>query len=406
MSVDNGKIIAPIDWGDPYEVMGIARPNTGYEVTDACTSDRINPASKHKPIRRDTYKELTKEERRTIPADMVQGIYYGVKIGLQGHTLSDLHDSKCEYIRVRENEDWSRITDFVGYDHNAKYNPQGELPDSVYTDIDSGFTVNVLYDNNNTTGVDVREVMGVELSAMYPCIMISDISRGENWVRALANTDKSGLQGYVFTPIEYEGATYLNFTAPINDYESTDGGNESLAQNPKDFLTTEAERVVTVFFVKQLYNAVMGWDLRKWHMYSADVLPIFNPFACPEATGKIVTFARYYTKGVGVTSIALMVKSNKVYVLCAYEWIDPIPDTSYSIFVSIYKDGERYVDSGATVTYSNEPGESVIQMVEMETEILVMSPDQLSGDYEYIWYVMLPSLNKKVNSGSGTFIQG
>lgn len=119
----NGKISAPISLhADVYAVLGLTKTGTYYDTGWVCGNShgRINKWSKKKPIRYAQPGELTDAQFKGTTADNVQGIYYGLKVASQAGLLGQLHSVNWDYLPPRPGTDWCRLTDFNGYDHNAR----------------------------------------------------------------------------------------------------------------------------------------------------------------------------------------------------------------------------------------------------------------------------------------------
>ena len=119
----NGKITAPVSLhADVYPVLGLTKTGTYYDTGWVCSNShgKINKWSKRKPIRYAQPGELTDAQFKGTYADNNQGIYYGMKVASEAGRLGQLHTASWEYLPPRPGTDWCRLTDFVGYDHNAK----------------------------------------------------------------------------------------------------------------------------------------------------------------------------------------------------------------------------------------------------------------------------------------------
>lgn len=100
MTVSKGKITRPINFADPYTCLGVTPGTGGYSPNVICSSPRINPASKHKPIRGFGHEALTEAQFKGTPGDNAAGIYYGIKLGGMGGRIEYMHDCTYEYQRA------------------------------------------------------------------------------------------------------------------------------------------------------------------------------------------------------------------------------------------------------------------------------------------------------------------
>lgn len=120
MAVNNGIIAAPISASDPYYAMGIGQYNGTYDVGWACSNNhgKINIWSKRKPVYHSNSDELTDEH------------FNFVMYGLEYYSSANINDiisntvgnaNGWKYIKADSQPYyWFRLTDFIGYNHNAK----------------------------------------------------------------------------------------------------------------------------------------------------------------------------------------------------------------------------------------------------------------------------------------------
>lgn len=112
MSIVNGtKITAPVDWGDAYRVLGVARRKFGYDEGYICSNmhGKINKWAMYKPVKYDSPGELTAEQRRSVLYGLVRPLIL---------TANYNTDSDWSY-NPPASTDWARLLDFDGYHHGA-----------------------------------------------------------------------------------------------------------------------------------------------------------------------------------------------------------------------------------------------------------------------------------------------
>lgn len=107
MSIQGSKLVAPIGLQEVYALLGVAKTSTYYDVATICSSERINMWARNKPMRVDTPLELTETQK------------HNAAFGLNA-TFSNSQNPVWEYLPIRVGTDWSRLTDFVGYDHSSE----------------------------------------------------------------------------------------------------------------------------------------------------------------------------------------------------------------------------------------------------------------------------------------------
>ena len=101
MPTSNGVITAPVSLVDVSKAIGV----NSLDIGTLCGSEYINMWAKNKPIRKSSPVALTDDDRHTW--------MYGLRKNADGH---------FEYQRPRGEyyNEWFRLTDFNGYNHNAE----------------------------------------------------------------------------------------------------------------------------------------------------------------------------------------------------------------------------------------------------------------------------------------------
>lgn len=124
MAYTNYKITAPVGISDIRKALGV-----GFgDIATLCSSQSVNPMAKYKPVRYNTYKDITPSERASTR--------YGFGSSFPTFTGGDDSPSNTwTYLRVRPHTDYSRYNDFDRYYHLAcvpfAFNVSGALQDGV-----------------------------------------------------------------------------------------------------------------------------------------------------------------------------------------------------------------------------------------------------------------------------------
>lgn len=259
MSNSDGRITRPVNFADVQKVLGRSFNDEGM----LCTSDNINKWSKSKPYNYPSLSPLVDTEKKGTPAQNAEGIFYGLKASSVAGKLSELHNATYEYVGVPKGSADSpyRISDFDGYDDNAVPTISGTIPDEAYYNVAKNFACIITYDyqHNNTTGVDIADIINniadaTTFESYYPCILVGRYARG----LFNSTTDTQ-------TSIKYGTSWYQNFYCDFDGYPNLSAG----------------VKTCTVFFIKQLY--IQGViDLRNWQNVSG-IISTINGFAVPNA---------------------------------------------------------------------------------------------------------------------------
>lgn len=334
-------LIAPINLEEAYNYMGATSANGIYDVYTLASSDLINKWAKCKPIRYPKKEELTELERAGSVQDRMNGIYYGIKLSGVSGKIEDMHNVTFDYYPIREGEDWARLSDFDGYDKNAKPNPVGTLPEVIYIDLNKAHgECYVNYDTSNTTGVDISDAIkamtitgsdfdGYEwdgLGDFYPCVLVTIGTK--KYVRALWNLNfdlelrDDDTQKYNgFTKMRDNGAWYGQWAILMDGLYATEG----------------TEMTTTIFFIREI-TADIGYDWREWSELNNQIFAN-NGFACPEAVAKKIMLKRYHSKGMEVISGTWSRKvgsTSAIIVNLLTEWVEPRADVTYKLKGSLF----------------------------------------------------------------------
>lgn len=217
MAIDKNKIAAPVAITDPYNLLGIYPKNGVWDVADIVALERpllqggrpgrINKWSRHKPVRypqaaplSDNYPQQAGgvttyiDQWEGSDTDKNQGIRYGLKATIpHGTNIVAIHDTSFDYVAYpHPGTDFCRLSDFDGYDHNAKPNLTGSKIDEISADVPYLFVDINYYDTSvNPTGVPVESWLSLasdkSIGDYYPAILVTD-GNGSSFARLLTNT--------------------------------------------------------------------------------------------------------------------------------------------------------------------------------------------------------------------------
>ncbi len=122
MSIINGTIIeAPVDAWEAGKVLGVRSGDIGT----VCTSTRINPWAKHKPVNHPKIEPLTDEERASVQYGMTNIPLFANQADMASFVVSDtpapITGSASEYwaYELPPYNRPKRLSDFDGYWHQA-----------------------------------------------------------------------------------------------------------------------------------------------------------------------------------------------------------------------------------------------------------------------------------------------
>lgn len=381
--VSNGtKITAPISTDDVSTVLQVA----SHDVATLCSSTKINPASKCKPIRFDKVGSLTDAERMGNGSD---GLYYGVRVKQEGTGLYNIDSSSMyEYVRVRAGVDWARLDDFEGYVHTARFNPNALVPDFFLLDSDPGCYVSIDYneysDPTKTSGIDVSHIVkqytaGTDLGGLYPCAMVR--KGNTKYMRALLNVTRNG-----FSTLKADGVIYREWKvmpAP-----------SGWGFNPGDTV------YVTIFFISQIKYGT--WDIQTaWKQVTQNQICNYTLWGCPNGINVPVTVKQYITKGMGVTSVTAV--RGGITFTAKWGWLpDAVNGVTYSMAVNITTENGLPVGSGSiSKTYTT--GATAPQLGEIIAAKNIVG-GIAAGTYLYTFTVKSSQSGQQAcNVGSGKF---
>lgn len=387
MANNNGIITRPGIGLEPdiYGTLGVGRHNGLFDTGYICCNShgKINKRSKVKPVRYDVRGELTEQQMRNT--DPANGIYYGLKMTDSFKELVRVHDCDFTYYPPRET-DPHRFTDFNGYDHRAVFMPNAVPPTAV--DISySGpckIAATIYSWDDNGTGVSLRDLLSFDYDNMYPCILVSNLERTENYATALINKAAG-----VPTVMKY------------NNVWATNLETRSFVGRA-DFFHEEATRLVSLFFATKLQGT--GMDLTQWEEVTGKQ-PGIDFLGCPEAVALEVPFVNYEEADfVDFTIVSANINptGNQLFVL----WRSSGEITSghyYTYSVQIYRAAkgqprETLPIATATkgFTYTGADSGDVYDIMTLSASITAST----AYDYTYEWQAACDG--DRMSSGAGT----
>ena len=344
---------------------------------------KINKRSKVKPVRYDVRGELTEQQMRNT--DPANGIYYGLKMTDSFKELVRVHDCDFTYYPPRET-DPHRFTDFNGYDHRAVFMPNAVPPTSVDISYSGECKISAtIYSwDDNGTGVSLRDLLSFDYDNMYPCILVSDLERTENYATALINKAAG-----VPTVMKY------------NNVWATNLETRSFVGRA-DFFHEEATRLVSLFFATKLQGT--GVDLTQWAEVT-NLFPGIDFLGCPEAVAIQVPFVNYEEADFvdfSIVSANINPTGNQLFVL----WRSSGEITSghyYTYSVQVYRAAkgqprETLPIATATkgFTYTGSSSGDVYDIMTLSASITASS----AYDYTYEWQAACDG--DQMSSGAGT----
>lgn len=228
-------------------------------------NNMINKWAKNKPIHHTNLFKLQGDEIKGLVSDIQNGIVYGLKTGVSGKILKNVHTADWSYVGKPQgdiNVSPFRLWDYVGYDSEAAPTLWAEglfEGGSVVAQQDNPITVTFFWnDTNNTTGIPLDGVLGTNFASLYAYIMIDD------YATMLLN-------GSGYYPILNNGAKSKTFICP------------TLPSALKP--SADATRKVTVFLAP-LDTTMRG----TWVQWSSTNVTTYNVCTLPYGVGINITF--------------------------------------------------------------------------------------------------------------------
>lgn len=379
--------------------VAIVLGENSHDIAKLCTSGKINKASKCKPIRFDKVGELTDEERKGSGEDKLAGFYYGVKIAVPNTlNFAAIHNVNLEYRQPRIGTDWCRLTDFIGYAHDAHFNPYGQIPPWTISSVER-FGVGAYYDASNSIGVDLN--MGGDwgdLGTYYPCVLLSNAKSESNFPNPLLARALVTDLGTQYGPSAFKrnGSWVSQWYVPF-EAASSDNSTKSKFNSLMTLGTGVNEKTVTmtIFFAKG--NAINDFK-NKWLDVSAYTLSTQDQvLVCPEAIAAQVTLKRPQGEGIIINSVRVNNKNVDVNV----QWSSPTAGATYTVTLTIRKGTEliRTQSRNFTATSANPSGMIVFTFDDPQ-------PQLNAGYYTYTWTTVTNSTQTSYGNGSFTVDSG
>lgn len=257
-----------------------------------CTSTAINPMAKYKPIRHRANGPITDVERRGEIEDIANGIVYGLKVGVDGNILANIHSADWSYVGKPTGGIGVapyRQQDLDGYDTNAVPDLYGEIPTAAYYNIEEPFSVQLIRNPNNTTGVLLNEVMALDYSQLYLCVAVG------NYATQLTNKKMGG-----YYPVVHNGTEGNFFGCPAFPNVSA--------------LQSSGNKTVTVFLAP---SAIASKMQGSWMELSEDGIEATNVCTIPYAANKTVSFSYISTIPEVVTLFTASISGSRI----TYSWV-------------------------------------------------------------------------------------
>lgn len=458
------KITAPIGIIPVYQFFGVApQAGRGFDVAYLLSNahGKFNPASKIKPVRRDTPKALSgnpadPDDFKGTQTDFNNGIYYGVRCRFHQGALNwgDMHKCNWEYLPPRPGTDYCRMSDLNGYNHRCEFNPKGSImgvsfPNTLTLYYDAPENLNVgiacqtvgdklqdgtITQSGNTTinpdyvGVNLQDIAGAvyannvpDLGKWYPCILISNATdagepAGGHYVRALAANNNTDVTKR-YQPLRNSSNAWQGSYVAETLYELNGDIVNTSTGLPQP--TAPCKKIATLFITDKIYGTGTT-DLTHWVNVSEGLqLQQSRFFTIPLGAGIILNYKRKYAQGLYCTGAYTMAAGLRVVVAVNFDWVIIEPDnkpdreTTYSVNVQLY-DGADQVQIVGSSGFSvqgrwayDTPGQNdpiPLLTVMINTDLVSSGiPGTWSHTFSYYWNVKSDkSADRILNSGSGT----
>lgn len=206
--------------GDTVSAIELATMlNVDCKASAICKASSINPWSEIKPINHTKNGPLDREQNefRGMSTDWAQGIYYGLKSGVQNVTAANIHAADWSYVSRPTGTLSSpyRFSDFWGYEKDNR-NPTlygSGLADGQEPIWTNNVNITTMLIRNNVTGVvDVAKAIGnsMDYTKLYLCVLVN------NKARAMLNKITNTVTPIVHNDVEYNTFCFPDMTDIIN----------------------------------------------------------------------------------------------------------------------------------------------------------------------------------------------
>ncbi len=181
MGNSNGLITAPVSLhADVYAVLGLQKTGTYYDIGYICSNQhgRTNMWSRKKPVRYHGPAELTEAQWKANNYGLPVQVAQSAEVA-----MAQAVDTLWEYLPPRPGTDWCRLTDWVGYRHNAVKPFETRL--FATNGVTGSFNPSLSMGGSRTTGGNVDftlEDLGVwnNPSRAYWCLLWQDMANSSN----------------------------------------------------------------------------------------------------------------------------------------------------------------------------------------------------------------------------------
>lgn len=370
--------------GKLQQVLGTTETSPAKIILHA----NINKWSKRKPVRYPSYQRISEAQFAGNNDDHSEGYYYGVKCVAGAASWAELHETSFDYRRPQGGDNSpGRLSDFIGYDHDAVPTMNGSIPTKGYIDTSNGYyvTINITTNGSNTTGIDiadiVQEATGRQLSTCYPFIMVG------SYVCALKNRNaQNEIWDYDVTPIFYENAWQQSFVADLM----------SLASK---FHVSVGTVKCTVFLASYSGSAsLLPLDGEWTDIGDPGLAQMFGTpaFPLPNATGVDISLAEYWESAkpakVGVTATGMG-------ITCTVTWPEGNPNQTTTVEITV-RLGQGVTAPAATKSPTYTPGSVMLLPTFSWEELGSIYPGQ--GQTVYVQASVRTSINgTKWTQGEG-----
>lgn len=395
MGHSNGKITAPVNTDDIKAALG----ETSDDVGTLCTSKKINKASKFKPIKYDTPAMLTDAQRAGDVESITKGIIYGVAFSapLAFNELAEA--GAMRYHAPEAGTDWLRMTDFIGYDHNAAFTPQGVIANKTYFDYPGHTNINVDISEKETSGginiADVAQQLDQTLPSddpfakLYPCILVQAYGGDE---------DPTGDVAVEGVPTKGTSTKYIRALAFNGSYNTMrvngvwQGERTAIVDSSAPtFLKSENTKVLCcVFFFKQLTTSSIDLKSKWWPIELGSVsdslpnaipLDFGRPVLCPNAGCHVIKVQKFYNVTVAFDSAVLGLRNGRYHLQVRVRFSGDPDGRKYTINASLYKQNSVSLVAGGSAEFTYSSAADDMAGVTVDTGLLMLDSSGYDARY-------------------------
>lgn len=301
MGVSNGIITAPINMKDPYTCMGVGATADGYNNEYICSNahGKTNPWSKWKPVIVNTPQDITEEQLKAAA------------YGLQWYQSGDSLTYSIKYNPPKLGENWFRINDFIGYNHNA-VSGLGWKVSSVTKDLINNYsdlTLAVENDPNKITIYDLKDTMFSGCRLKLKCL------------------SRAGTSLYEYTEVK-DIAPNMSFTIPISAIKALGIGEFSAVLSILPTGYSEGIKVLTNDLCIVNVTAETGLTANGWGYNTTKMKTATQDWQAARQyhTGVITDYLRLSNSDLQIDGVTVVNKSGKTFTqedlkICT-QWTD------------------------------------------------------------------------------------